>query len=105
MTTAVSSSLSSAGADRSTPATTSADSTAAFSGPTDTGAGQNRVELSDQAGAAKTMLAAAQQLASGETDPSLATIAQDIANGTYRPTSMAIAEALIRYERRLLQGS
>ncbi len=104
MTTPISPSVTPSVADRSSGLTVSADSGTAASGPQDSGEGQDRVELSEQASAAETILAAAKELASGAADPALTAISQDIANGTYQPSSTAIAEALVRYERRLLQG-
>jgi hypothetical protein len=62
------------------------------------------VELSDQVDAAASMLAGAQEAASGAANPALVRFAQDIANAIYKPPPAAIAEALVRYETRLLQG-
>ncbi|HUC18843.1 MAG TPA: flagellar biosynthesis anti-sigma factor FlgM [Acetobacteraceae bacterium] len=104
MTTPISSSVTSSAVDRASDLTVSADSGATTSGPPDSSQGQDRVELSEQAGAAETILAAANQPASGAPDPALVAISQDVANGTYQPSSTAVAEALVRYERRLLQG-
>jgi anti-sigma28 factor (negative regulator of flagellin synthesis) len=104
MTTPISPSVMPSVADRSSGLTVSADSGTPASGPQHPGEGQDRVELSAEAGAGEVILAAAKELASGAADPALAAIRQDIATGTYQPSSTAIAEALVRYERRLLQG-
>jgi anti-sigma28 factor (negative regulator of flagellin synthesis) len=103
MTAPVSSALSSTVADRAA-APAAAGSAAADPAPAGASEGSDSVELSDQADAAGTMLSAAQETGSDAANPALARIAQDIADGIYRPPPAAIAEALVRYETRLLQG-
>lgn len=105
MTVPVSSSLPSTVADRAAaPAAAAAGASVAAAGAEDEG--RDSVELSEQADAAGVMLSAAQEASSETaTNPALATFAADIASGIYKPPSAAIAGALVRYERRLLQGS
>lgn len=105
MTIPVSSALPSTVADRA--ASSAASASAGAPGdvaPATSSDDSDSVELSDQADAAATMLAGAQEAASGVANPALARIARDIANAIYEPPPAAIAEALVRYETRLLQG-
>jgi anti-sigma28 factor (negative regulator of flagellin synthesis) len=104
MTNPVSSSLPATVTDRAAGPAAAAGSAAADAAPAGTGAGGDSVELSDHAAAAATMLSAAEETGSGGTDPALARIAQDIADGIYKPPPAAIAEALVRYETGLLRG-
>lgn len=63
-------------------------------------------EISDNAKAATVMLAAAQEAKQNEaSNPALEMFAQAIASGIYKPPPEAVAEALVRYESKLLGGS
>jgi anti-sigma28 factor (negative regulator of flagellin synthesis) len=104
MTNPVSSSLAANVTDRTTGPAAATGSAAADAAPAGAGAGDDSVELSDQAAAAAIMLSAAEDTGSSAADPALTRIAQDIADGIYKPPPAAIAEALVRYETRLLRG-
>jgi len=59
------------------------------------------VEVSHRAVAAQAMMNGANKAAANEASAEINAIAQDVADGRYRPPADAVAKALVRFERQV----